>query len=1143
MSGIVSADVFINEFLSDTDPATGEWIELYNNGSSSVNLANWNISDESNKNLTLDITIAANGFVILSRNFAVLNQTYPGINNTGIVIGYNTFELNNDGDSLFLYNSSSDKVDNISYSTALGDNVSKGRYPDGSASITTFSVLTPGDKNDNAPPAFNKWITPSANNSFIRGLFNVTVNITDIAYSVNTALINFNNTNYSMSQNNDLWYYLWNTSKNLDGEYNITIFFNDTVGLSNTDTLFNITVDNINPKIQNGSTSKNVRDFIAKGTAFTATVNATDAHLQNVTCTLNGVETQYDSVSNDIYTCNLNAPNEENDFIITFTAIDEANNENTTTTTFTTKYTTAASLVPENITITDLTNEDKLVNITATLSNTGSNTLYDPGVKLENLDSTFPGSIVTSYTACSVSSLASGESCSVNLTINVRGRNTGTYNAFWNANWTESSFTTIEFTQDKTSEITLASNPVIDVAESVSETISHGAEKNITFQINSSGNVDLSNVAVTFVAGNLTASQVTFISPSTFTTITSDNETMNITLTVPTATSPGTYEGTLSVSADSATTKTTNVSVTVPQDTTWTSSPSNITVYKKITDSGTAATITITNEGNVDMNFSLSYEGSLFKKLMLPPVVIVNDLFVNKNSVETFNIDYNAGGPFTEYDLNLTITNQLTSETNKTTLKLIHDNNNPTIDITNPLDNSFVNDTVLFTVSATDLNLSRVEYYINNDLVLNSGEINFTFKWDTTNGSYSDAVYTLKAIAYDSAGNSNTSDLITVIVNNTDSTPLVANPLTDFSFDEDTINDSINLSNVFASIDNEALTYTHFINDTNISVSINQTTGIATLTPEDNWTGSAFIIFNASDSAENYVTDGVIVTVDNINDAPTTPNLISPTNNTIVKSASGIVILKWNDSIDVDDTTTKYFIFFSNNSNNLILNSTVTVDATAEILVATTLELSGLQNDTYFWNVIAGDGNLNSSPSETFQFSMNLDTKPQIISWRWNTSTESSSNFTNITIAENVSIEFQANVTDIDGDKIKYEWSLCTGDYDNLVCTLLKDNGFNSVPITTNLTYTPEFDDSGTKTIRLEATDNNSNSIKQDWNLTITNTNREPVLDSISNKEVAEDSTLTFNITAFDPDNDSLTFTSNVSSISFTNAAFMDADK
>ena len=54
---------------------------------------------------------------------------------------------------------------------------------------------------------------------------------------------------------------------------------------------------------------------------------------------------------------------------------------------------------------------------------------------------------------------------------------------------------------------------------------------------------------------------------------------------------------------------------------------------------------------------------------MLPPVVIVNDLFVNKNSAGTFDIGHNAGGPFTEYDLNVTITNQLTLDTNKTTIR------------------------------------------------------------------------------------------------------------------------------------------------------------------------------------------------------------------------------------------------------------------------------------------------------------------------------------------------------------------------------------------------------------------------------------------------------------------------------------------
>jgi len=913
-----------------------------------------------------------------------------------------------------------------------------------------------------------------------------------------------------MSQNNDLWYFVWNTTLNSDNLYNITISFNDTNGFSNTDTLLNVTVDNTIPKIFNGNTTKNSRNFIASGASFDATVNATDVNIFNVTCTLDGTTIEFTSKNGNNYTCSLTAPSNENDFTITFTAIDKSNNTNTTTTSFTTKKTTAASLVPEDITITDLTNENKLVNLTATLSNTGSNTVYEPGVKLEDLDSTFPGSIVTGYTACNVSSLAPGESCKVNLTINVNGGNTGTFNAFWNANWTESSFTTMEFTQDKTSKITLTSNPVIDVAESVSETISQGIEKNITYHINSSGNVELSNVVVTYIPGNLTVSQVTFISPSTFTIVGSDNATLNITLTVPTATSSGTYEGKLSVSADSATTKTTNVSVTVPQDTTWTSSPSNVTVYKKNTDSGTAATITVTNEGNVDMNFSISYEGSLFKKLMLSPVVVINDIFVNKNSAATFDIDHNANGPLTEYDLNVTITNQLTSETNKTTIKLIQDNDNPNVNITAPLNNSFVKGDVDFNVSATDLNLSRIEYSIDNNLVLNSSEINFTFNWSTTNGSYPDGTYSLKAIAFDSAGNSNTSNIV-VTVNNTDDLPFVANALVDFSFDEDTVNDSINLSNVFGTIDGDALAYTSSINTSNVSVAIVQNTGVVTLTPISDFFGVVLIEFNASDAANNIASDDVLVTVNNVQDIPTLPNLTFPENDTNYISAQNTVNLQaTSEDADFEDLTFKFY--FSNDSNDLPVIGTDTTQYKS-VNPGTLEQISGNfvvnnleSGKKYFWVVETTDGINDSGNSTMSQFTYLTDSKPEITSWEWNTSTEISSSETNIVIDEDESIEFNASVSDADGDDLEFDWGLCEGEYDDLGCAIQSSGSVTEPSV--SFTYRPGFSDNGTKVIRLTITDNNSNSVRQDWNLTIQDNNRKPnIILQIPDQEIVEDST------------------------------------
>ena len=364
MAGVVSADVLINEFLANgiDDPKT-EWIEIYNNASSSVDISNWNISDIASnaKNFTIiDTIIPSKGFVILANNFTVFNSTFPGVNESGIkIIEYgpstSSPSLSNTGDTLFLYNSSGGLVDTITYAQAsTQENISVGRIPDGSSNILNLTTLTPGDKNDNAAPMLNKWLNPAANNSFIKGLVNVTVNITDAAHSVNVSLINLNNTNYTMNRNENLFYYLWNTSLNAEKQYNITIFFNDTLGFSNTDTLFYITVDNTKPKLHTPAVTANSRNFVSRNSVFNATVNATDANLLNVTCALSGTTAGNFSVNGDIHKCSLTAPSAENDFEITFAAIDRANNTNTTTINFTTKYSTAANLTTQDITVSGL---------------------------------------------------------------------------------------------------------------------------------------------------------------------------------------------------------------------------------------------------------------------------------------------------------------------------------------------------------------------------------------------------------------------------------------------------------------------------------------------------------------------------------------------------------------------------------------------------------------------------------------------------------------------------------------------------------------------------------------------------------------------------------------------------------------------
>ncbi|MBI2654238.1 lamin tail domain-containing protein [Candidatus Woesearchaeota archaeon] len=273
--------VLINEILANglSDPEH-EWAELYNNGTSDINLTNWKISETLSSNFTLNTTIQSKSFIILAVDFSTFNSTYPNVNQSGIRIiniTISNFNLADTSGEVRLYNSSGILVDLMAYVQRSGktfENISIGRYPDGSSSIFNLSTLTPGAKNDNKAPTLNKWANPSKNNTNISALTNITVNITDDTAQVNTSIINFNGTNFSMAKNGDVWYFLWNTGSNAQKLYNITIFFNDSYGKSNFDSLFNIFVNN-SPYIVSFS-PPSLTQTITENSTLKFSVNATD---------------------------------------------------------------------------------------------------------------------------------------------------------------------------------------------------------------------------------------------------------------------------------------------------------------------------------------------------------------------------------------------------------------------------------------------------------------------------------------------------------------------------------------------------------------------------------------------------------------------------------------------------------------------------------------------------------------------------------------------------------------------------------------------------------------------------------------------------------------------------------------------------
>lgn len=89
----------------------------------------------------------------------------------------------------------------------------------------------------------------------------------------------------------------------------------------------------------------------------------------------------------------------------------------------------------------------------------------------------------------------------------------------------------------------------------------------------------------------------------------------------------------------------------------------------------------------------------------------------------------------------------------------------PSTYITSPVNNVTVSGIISVSVSASDnVGVSKVELYINGTLFASDSSSPFSFTWDTT--KLTDGSYSLKVLAYDSAGNAGQSASVTVTVLN-----------------------------------------------------------------------------------------------------------------------------------------------------------------------------------------------------------------------------------------------------------------------------------------------------------------------------------------------------------------------------------------
>lgn len=179
----LAQSIFINEIMASNNASIednagnhSDWIELYNPGNSSVDLAGYYISDDLGNlqkfrftNLSGKVVIPAHGYLIIWAS-----------NNPDAGYKHTSFALSASGESISLSNASGTLIDSFTFGTQRVD-VSFGRLTDGSGTLKYFYPASPGAANNQAN-SYNEFLSPpvfSRSGGFFNSPFSLSITHTD----------------------------------------------------------------------------------------------------------------------------------------------------------------------------------------------------------------------------------------------------------------------------------------------------------------------------------------------------------------------------------------------------------------------------------------------------------------------------------------------------------------------------------------------------------------------------------------------------------------------------------------------------------------------------------------------------------------------------------------------------------------------------------------------------------------------------------------------------------------------------------------------------------------------------------------------------------------------------------------------------
>ncbi len=209
---VQTGDVVINEFMASNDTTVADqdgeyddWIELYNNGTASVDLTGYSLSDDATDLMLWSFpdgtSIDADGYLII---WADDDSAQVGL--------HANFKLSASGETLYLVDASGAIADQITFGEQVTDST-YGRFPNGTGSFQLMAptynaenMVTTGTEDAFESVVYLKVIPNPIRDSFVLEIDQETPALSEVAvYTLNGAIVFRQNTSENLTIDSSQW--------------------------------------------------------------------------------------------------------------------------------------------------------------------------------------------------------------------------------------------------------------------------------------------------------------------------------------------------------------------------------------------------------------------------------------------------------------------------------------------------------------------------------------------------------------------------------------------------------------------------------------------------------------------------------------------------------------------------------------------------------------------------------------------------------------------------------------------------------------------------------------------------------------------------------------------------------------------------